>query len=284
MYRKDKRETYNGAETPMPIAYRELQQMLEQSPSLAILPVGCYEQHGPVLPLDTDNLIAIECARRLGLELADLRVHVFPLIAYSTTEPNVDYCGTVNVAAVPFRHYLEQVCRSILASPFEALLILNAHGSITSTLREVSFALVNEQFRGAARPVRPVMTANVFDFDHVVSEELQQVPGRHADWKEFLLLWSILGEAYFTPERMERLLAFAGAHDFAQVLPGVLGIPAQLRTADGVQGEPLPREADYNRQSLRVWGITVDHLAARLRRDLHQFRTQFADRQLTPPA
>lgn len=275
--------TYNAHETHMTIAYRELQQTLQQGPSLAILPVGCYEQHGPVLPLDTDNLIAVECARRLGLALTDLRVHIFPLIAYSTTEPNVDYCGTVNVPTAPFRAYLEAVCRSILTSPVEALLILNAHGSITSTLREVGFALVNEQFRGPARPVRPVMTANVFDFDDVIRVELQQTPGRHADWKEFLLLWSVLGEAYFTPERMERLVAFAARHDFTQVLPGVLGIPAQLRTADGVQGEPLPRDADYDRQSRRVWEITVDQLAVKIRRDLRHFQTEFAHRQVTPP-
>lgn len=267
----------------MSISYRELQQVLAQGPSLAVLPVGCYEQHGPVLPLDTDNLIAVECARRLGLELTELQVHVFPLVAYSTTEPNVDYCGTVNVPAAPFRLHLEQVCRSIFASPFQALLILNSHGSITASLREISFALVNEQFRSTTRPVRPVVTANVFDFDHLISAELQQAPGRHADWKEFLLLWPILGRAYFTPERMERLQAFAGAHDFSHRLPGVIGIPAQLRTADGVQGEPLPRTTDYDGQSEWIWRITIEHLAAGLRRDLHQFREQFADRKLSPP-
>jgi creatinine amidohydrolase/Fe(II)-dependent formamide hydrolase-like protein len=267
----------------MLLSYRELKDALERGPSLAVLPVGCYEQHGPVLPLDTDNLIASECARRLSLELTELHVHVLPLVAYSTTEPNVDYCGTVNVPAAPFRLHLDQVCRSVLASPFDALLILNSHGSITSTLREICFALVNEQFRGAARPVRPVVTANVFDFDHVISAELQQAPGRHADWKEFLLLWSVLGRGYFTEERLERLRAFAGAHDFSHRLPGVLGIPAQLRTADGVQGQPLPKAADYDHQSELIWRITIEHLAADLRRNLDQFRQHYAHRMLSPP-
>lgn len=267
----------------MPLAYRDLQQKLKQGPSLAILPVGCYEQHGPVLPLETDNLIALECARRLALGLTDLQVHVVPLVAYSTTEPNVDYCGTVNVPALPFRQYVEQVCRSILASPFDALLILNAHGSITATLREVSFCLVNEQFRSSTRPVRPVLTANVFDSDHLIGAEFQLTPGRHADWKEFLLLWPVLGEGYFTPEKMARLRAFADGHDFSRAMPGVLGIPAQLRTVDGVQGDPLPRGADYGSQAERVWQITVENLVTNVRAQLEQFRREFADLKLTPP-
>ena len=47
------------------LSYRELSEQLRSGPSLALLPVGCFEQHGPELPLDTDNLIATEAARRV---------------------------------------------------------------------------------------------------------------------------------------------------------------------------------------------------------------------------
>ena len=261
------------------LSYSELQGQLEtsESPNLAILPVGCYEQHGPVLPLDTDNLIAGGAARRLAERLRGrFSTHVFPCLSYSTTEPNVNYAGTVSVAADPFRAYLKQVCEGILATDFDALLVLNSHGSIVGSLKEVAFGLVMAQFRGRVRPVRPVLSLNVFDFDAVIAKELEQAVGRHADWKEFLLLYDLLGTEYFTADRMSRLRSFCDSHPFNDTMPGVIGIPAELRTTDGVQGRPLPYEDDYAELAKRVWKITLDGVAARVERDLTEFRRRFA--------
>lgn len=237
------------------LSYREL---LEQAPPVAILPVGCYEQHGPVLPLDTDNLIAQAAAHRLAERLGN--THVFPLLAYTTTEPNVNFEGTVSVAADPFRAYFREVCRGILKSSFESLVVINSHGSIVGSLKEIGFELVMEQYRRGRERVRPVLVVNVFDCDRTIEAELGEKVGRHADWKEFLLCYGLLGESYFTTERMQRLERFALAHPFDDQMPKVLGIPAELRTTDGVQGRPLPRAGDYARQAESVWQITVDYL------------------------
>ncbi|MGE0489862.1 MAG: creatininase family protein [Vulcanimicrobiota bacterium] len=237
------------------LSYREL---LEQAPSVAILPVGCYEQHGPVLPLDTDNLIAQAAAHRLAERLGN--AHVFPLLAYTTTEPNVNFAGTVSVAADPFRAYLREVCRAILGAPFESLVVVNSHGSIVGSLKEIGFELVMEQYRRSRDRVRPVLVLNVFDCDRTIEAALGEEVGRHADWKEFLLCYGLLGESYFTPERRQRLQQFAKAHAFDDQMPRVLGIPAELRSTDGVQGRPLPRSTDYARQAEQVWDITVDYL------------------------
>lgn len=258
------------------LSYRELQQKLHSSAleGLAILPIGCYEQHGPVLPLDTDNLIAEHAARRLAPRLEGYEVHVFPCLPYTTTEPNVNYAGTVSVAADPFRAYLREVCRGILNTGFEALVLLNSHGSIVGSLKEIAFELVMQQYRlpGVER-VRPVLALNVFDFDAQIAEEFEQPVGRHADWKEFLLLYDILSEDYFDQERLQRLRAFAQNHDFEDPMPKVIGIPAELRTTDGVQGLPLPRQQDYPALGARVWEITLDNLVRVTRQGLEQFHS-----------
>lgn len=256
------------------LSYRELKSRLEKSslPTLAILPVGCYEQHGPVLPLDTDTLIATSAAERLAEALKEhYTTHVFPCLGYTTTEPNRNYCGTVSVAASPFRRYLWEVCNGILESDFQALLILNSHGSIIGSLKETAFGLVHQQFRQKAEGVRPVLTLNVFDFDGLIAEELQQTPGRHADWKEFLLVYGILGTDYFTPARMEGLREFSNSHKFDDAMPKVIGIPAEFRTTDGVQGQPLPNGDDYAGLSRKVWELTTERLADTVKEALHEF-------------
>lgn len=260
-------------------SYRELQTELEQSgkANLAILPIGCYEQHGPVLPLDTDNVIAQAAAGRLAERLVpDFHCHIFPLLSYTTTEPNRAFCGTVSVAADPFRAYLRAVCQGILESDFQALLLLNSHGSIVGSIKEIAFECVYQQYSAKISPVRPVLALNVFDYDSIIEEQLQQKVGRHADWKEFLLLWDVLGPGYFTADRMKGLADFAGSHPFDDAMPKVIGIPAEFRTTDGVQGRPLPQTDDYDQLSARVWDITLESLAHSTKSELQNFMEKYA--------
>lgn len=264
------------------VSFEELDRKLSDSdkPGLAVLPVGCYEQHGPVLPLATDNLIAQGAAERLSRRLeARYTCHVFPCLPYTTTEPNVNYAGTVSVAADPFRAYLQQVCAGIMKGPFSALLILNSHGSIVGSLKEVAFGLVMSQYRDPSLSrVRPVLALNVFDFDQQVATEFDHSPGRHADWKEFLLLYDLMGDDYFTESRMARLREFQRENRFDQVMPGVIGIPAELRTTLGVQGDPLPLTQEYASAAERVWEITLSGLETCLIRELERFEQHYAQR------
>ncbi len=264
------------------ISFEELDKALEESdlPSLAVLPVGCYEQHGPVLPLATDNLIAEGAARRLCERLKGRYLaHLFPCLSYTTTEPNVNYSGTVSVEADPFRAYLKQVCEGIMKTPFSALLILNSHGSIVGSLKETAFGLVMGQYRDPnLSRVRPVLALNVFDYDHEVAAQFAHPPGRHADWKEFLLLYGLLGADYFNPARMERLREFKANNRFDQVMPGVIGIPAEFRTTLGVQGDPQPPTEDFSSAAEQVWEITLAGLEQTLVRELGRFEEQYARR------
>lgn len=243
---------------------------------VALLPVGCTEQHGPGLPLETDSLVAQGLARDLATRLP--AAHAFPVVPYTTTEPNTAFCGTVSVPAGLFRAYLETVCRGILSHPFDALVVLNAHGSVEPSLREVGFGLVMEQFRGGVRPVRPVLVASAFEFEARLREEFAQEPGRHADWREFLLVYRELGPAYFTPDRMGALERFATEHDFRNLcLPPVLGVPMELRSALGVQGEPLPtRREGLQEQAERLWQRLLDWLEEKIASALDDFDARHA--------
>lgn len=269
-------------------SYRELRKLLEDAAArglrrVALLPVGCTEQHGPVLPLETDSVLASGLARDLAARLP--AAHAFPVLAYTTTEPNTAFCGTVSMPAEAFRSSLRQVCQGILAHPFDALVVLNAHGSIEPSLREVAFGLVMEQFRSGTRPVRPVLVVNAFDFDARLEAEFGQKPGRHADWREFLLVYRELGDGWLTPERRETLERFAAEHDFRHPgLPTVLGVPMELRSVDGVQGEPWPRVGEgLAEQAERLWQALLGWLEERLVRSLDDFDRDYARREAGLP-
>ncbi|MFN8611761.1 MAG: creatininase family protein [Vulcanimicrobiota bacterium] len=258
-------------------SWTELKERTGQARTLAILPVGCYEQHGPVLPLETDMLIATRAAQGLASRLQDWQCHIFPCLPYTTTEPNVNYCGTISVSAKVLRAYLKEVLRAMLRHPFEAVIVVNGHGSIQGSLHEVAFGLVNRQFRRGIRPVRPILVLNAFDADALIGKELELEPGRHADWKEFLMTWSILGPGYYDAIRLERLARFAQGV-FPNRLPAVLGIPAELRTNMGVQGQPLAGScpSDYDGLAQRIWQVLEEHLESKTRQALDDFSTNYA--------
>ncbi len=262
-------------------SYRQLKEWLKDPGwHLALLPVGCYEQHGPELPLDTDILESTELARRLARRVAEKglgRAYCLPGLNYTPTEPNKDFEGTVSIASDSFRAYLEAVLRGILRTQYTGIVIVNGHGSVDSLLKEASFKLVLEQFEAGLDTVRPILCLNTYDVWSQVEGRFGQPPGRHADWAEFLMTFQLLGEDYYDGERCRRLHEFSQRHDFALRFPKVLGIPAQLRSVDGVQGEPWPRGSQpLAEQAQDYWTFVEEVCFDSLKQELTYFQDQFA--------
>src|SRR5688572_18804000 len=67
--------------------------------TIAILPTGATEPHGPHLPLDTDVTIALAQARRAAQRLAELGVSalVLPPLAYGVTNYTTGFAGRVTL-------------------------------------------------------------------------------------------------------------------------------------------------------------------------------------------
>lgn len=246
----------------------------------ALLPIGCFEQHGPELPLDTDILQAEELARRLAARLArekQGRPTVLPSIPFTPTDPNKGFAGTVTVSGDAFRAYFESVLRGVLDTSYSSVVVVNSHGSVDALLKEIGFKLVFEQFENGTNPVRPILCVNVYDAATKTLERFGQAPGRHADWTEFLMTYHLLGSAFYSEERLERLRAFAEDHEFTVRMPAVLGIPARLRSVDGVQGEPWPRaEHPLAELAAEYWNFVEEECYQKMVFELEDFARRFA--------
>jgi len=110
--------------------------------SLAIVPVGSTEQHGPHLPLATDHLIAEAYAR----EAADRTGYLLtPSIRIGVSPHHRQFTGTMWADAPAFREYVESVTRNLAYHGIDRVIYVNAHGGNVEHLREVGRRLRDEE-------------------------------------------------------------------------------------------------------------------------------------------
>jgi len=102
---------------------------LDRETTVAILPVGAIEAHGPHLPLDTDVVIATAMARagakRLGAR--DKVVLILPALAYTAASFGAAFHGTFSISGVTVTALVVDLARSLSDQGFQMLAIANAH-------------------------------------------------------------------------------------------------------------------------------------------------------------
>jgi creatinine amidohydrolase len=112
------------------LTWPEMREAISQQP-VVLLPFGAVEDHGPHLPLNTDNVIVeticVEAARRVPGEML-----VMPLVAYGLDEHHMDFPGTVSVDIETLLSCIAAVAGSAARHGFDHILIVNGHGSNAS--------------------------------------------------------------------------------------------------------------------------------------------------------
>ena len=109
------------------LTWPEMRDAIARQP-VVLLPFGTIEDHGPHLPINTDNVIVeaicLEVARRAGGV-----VLLMPLVSYGLDEHHMDFPGTVSVDMQTLLAYVSDVAISVARHGFTHVLIVTGHGS-----------------------------------------------------------------------------------------------------------------------------------------------------------
>ena len=97
----------------------------DRGASVALLPVGSFEQHGDYLPLATDTIVACAIAQELA---ATYPVMVLPPITISCSHEHAAWRGTVSISARTLHHVITDVADSLAASGIDRLVMVSGHG------------------------------------------------------------------------------------------------------------------------------------------------------------
>jgi creatinine amidohydrolase len=104
--------------------------------SLAVLPVGSTEQHGPHAVLGTD-LFTAGAVADLGVERASVECVRGPTIPVGIAAEHRQFPGTLWVSEDSFRAYVRETCESLAAHGWNRIVVVNGHGGNVSALREL---------------------------------------------------------------------------------------------------------------------------------------------------
>lgn len=155
-----------------------------ESESLALVPVGSTEQHGPHLPLATDAIIAEgfahEVARRTGFLCT-------PTIDVGVSPHHRQFHGTMWADAPAFRTYVESITSNLTDHGIDRVIYVNAHGGNVDHLREVGRHLRD----------RGELYAIEWMWNESIPAEIDEAfdrPGPHGGPKETALIWHLAGE------------------------------------------------------------------------------------------
>ena len=154
------------------------------SESLAIVPLGSTEQHGPHLPLATDHLIAEALAR----EAADRTGYLCtPTINVGVSPHHRQFNGTMWVDAPAFRDYVESLTRNLTYHGIDRVVYVNAHGGNIVHLREVGRRLRDDE---AAYAIEWMWDESIPD----LVNEVFEYNGPHGGPKETAMIMHIAEE------------------------------------------------------------------------------------------
>jgi creatinine amidohydrolase len=213
---------------------------IEQCP-VAMLPVGGgTKEHGPHLPLGTDQMVVDALAERV---VRAAPVLLLPTLAYAYYPAFVDWPGSISIAAAHFSAFVGDIVRSLHRHGLRKFLILDGGVSTHPPLDVLSRDLHNEL--GMLVAVTDIRGLGAEVHQRIAEQER----GGHADEMETSRMLAIRPDLV----RMER-----APTEFSMPMPGAFGpsgikkthIGGKMRTAQGINGNAALAAVGKGEQSL----------------------------------
>jgi creatinine amidohydrolase len=121
---------------------------LDRARSVAVLPVGAVEAHGPHLPLGTDIVIAEAMAREGAARIGErgFQAVLLPSVSFTAAPFAAAFPGTLAISAETVTALLLDLARELTRQEFAALAVANAH---LDPIHRRALAQAAERARGA---------------------------------------------------------------------------------------------------------------------------------------
>lgn len=207
---------------------------LSERDTVVVIPVGSIEQHGPHLSVDVDARLATEISlRTAALAPEATPVIVAPTITVGLAQHHLSYGGALTLDFATFHAVIRCWVKSIIASGFRKIALINGHGGNTTALRVVVNELAREQSI-------PIVACTYWDVAAPAFREiLETQPGvMHACEAETSLMMALAAESV-CHEMMEGLTApsFEGPDDPFDA-PFYRSLDMDELSVNGVLGNP----------------------------------------------
>lgn len=111
---------------------------------VVLLPVGAFEQHGPGLPLATDQIRAEAVAELVASRLPD-HVVVGPSLPVGVSPHHTAFAGTVTLAPSTFATVLREYVDSLAAHGWSRFLVVTGHGGNNAALGTLVQQLLHDR-------------------------------------------------------------------------------------------------------------------------------------------
>ncbi|MGC5616912.1 creatininase family protein [Georgenia sp. Z1491] len=220
--------------------------------TVAVLPTGAIEQHGPHLPLSTDLVTATEVATHAADAVAaDGRADVvlLPALAYTKSDEHAWSPGTIWLSWETLMSTLVDIGRSLAGSGITRVLLVNGHGG-NAALEQVALRELRRRF-GLATFFVPASVGGEVAREHGNPSELGL--GIHGGHTETSMMLHLRPELVHmdravrrVPERLDRFEVVGFGR------PASFGWLSDDFGPDGHVGDPTTAGADDGRALFRA--------------------------------